>query len=118
MITRRGASRLLFAGIPAFCCFAKEAQMYPALNSVLLSNRVPWPEFARLAAKVGFPGTDVMLKPALKEGAASTVALLKEVNLRPAVLDFPVEFRKDDSAFESTLPALRPAAEFGAAISC
>jgi sugar phosphate isomerase/epimerase len=116
-MTRRRICQL-FAAAPALRGYAAGPGMFLSLNSVLLSNRVPWPEFARLAAKVGFPGTDVMLKPALKEGAASTVALLKELNLRPAVLDFPVEFRKDDSAFESTLPALRPAAEFGAAISC
>src|SRR3954452_4348311 len=116
-MTRRRICQL-FAAAPALRGYAAAPGMFLSLNSVLLSNRVQWPEFARLAAKVGFPGTDVMLKAALQEGATSTVALLKELNLRPAVLDFPVEFRKDDSAFESTLPALRPAAEFGAAISC
>ena len=37
----------------------------------------------------------LMLKPAMKEGAAATRDLLAELKLRPAVLDFPVEFRKD-----------------------
>jgi sugar phosphate isomerase/epimerase len=116
-MTRRRICQL-FAAAPALRGYAAAPGMFLSLNSVLLSNRVQWPEFARLAAKVGFPGTDVMLKAALQEGATSTVALLKELNLRPAVLDLPVEFRKDDTAFESSLPALRPAAEFGAAISC
>jgi sugar phosphate isomerase/epimerase len=116
-MTRRRICQL-FAAAPALRGYAAAPGMFLSLNSVLLSNRVQWPEFVRLAAKVGFPGTDVMLKAALQEGATSTVALLKELNLRPAVLDLPVEFRKDDTAFESSLPALRPAAEFGAAISC
>jgi sugar phosphate isomerase/epimerase len=92
--------------------------MFPALNSVLISGRVSWPEFARLAAKVGFPGTDVSLNAAMKEGAPSTVQLLKSLHLRPAALDFPVEFRFTDEKFKESLPKLEPAAEFAAAIGC
>ncbi|MBV9301412.1 MAG: sugar phosphate isomerase/epimerase [Acidobacteriaceae bacterium] len=92
--------------------------MFLSLNSVLVSGRVGWPEFARLAAKVGFPGTDVMLQPAMKAGAEAISALLSELKLRPAVLDFPVEFRKDDVAFRASLPELEQAAPFAAAIGC
>lgn len=92
--------------------------MFLSLNSVLISNRVPWPDFARLAAKVGFPGTDVMLGPAMKAGAQATNDLLAQLKIRPAVLDFPVEFRKGDAAFRASLPKLEQAAPFAAAITC
>lgn len=92
--------------------------MFLALNSVLVSNRVPWPEFAHLAAKVGFPGTDVMLEPAMKAGVNATRDLLAALNLRPAVVDFPTEFRKDEDTFQKGMPKLREVAAFAAAIGC
>lgn len=92
--------------------------MYLSLNSVLLSGRVKWPEFAKLAARAGYPGTDVMLNPAMEEGAAATRKLLSDLKIRPAIIDFPVEFRKDDDAFHASLPKLEPAAAFAAAIGC
>ncbi len=92
--------------------------MYLALNSVLVSGRVKWPEFARLAAKVGFPGVDVMVETAMAEGVQATRSLLSELKVRPAVINFPVEFRKDDAAFESSLAKLAPVAEFAKAIDC
>jgi sugar phosphate isomerase/epimerase len=92
--------------------------MFLALNSVLLSGRVHWPEFARLAAKVGFPGTDVMLGPAMQAGADATNDLLAQLRVKPAVLDFPVEFRKDDETFRASLAELPKQAQFAAAIHC
>jgi len=92
--------------------------MYLALNGVLLSNRVPWPEFARLAARVGYPGTDVSLDAAMQAGAAATRSLLEELKIRPAVLGFPVEFRKDDATFERGLEKLDAAAQFARDIRC
>jgi sugar phosphate isomerase/epimerase len=97
---------------------AAERHMFLSLNSVLVSNRVPWPEFAHLAAQVGFPGTDVMLKPAMQAGAATTNDLLSQLKLLPAVIDFPVEFRKDDATFRKSLSKLPAAAQFAAAIHC
>lgn len=92
--------------------------MYLSLNSVLISNRVPWPDFARLAARVGFPGTDVMLGSAIKAGATATNDLLAQLHIRPAVLDFPVEFRKDDATFQAGLAKLDDSARFAADIHC
>jgi sugar phosphate isomerase/epimerase len=92
--------------------------MFLSLNGVLISYRVPWPDFARLAAKTGFPGTDVMLKPAMDAGAEATNSLLKSLNVRPAVFDFPVEFRKDNATFETGLAQLDGQAQFAAAIDC
>jgi sugar phosphate isomerase/epimerase len=92
--------------------------MWLALNGVLLQGRVPWPEFARLAAHIGFPGTDIMLHPAMQAGASATNDLLAGLKFRPAVIDFPVEFRKDDATFQASLTQLDAAARFAAAIHC
>jgi len=115
--TRRDLLRLL-AIAPALGISAAERHMFLSLNSVLISGRVKWPDFARLAAKVGFPGTDVALAPAMEAGASATRDLLAQLKVKPAVLDFPVEFRKDDAAFQAGLPKLKAAAPFAAAIGC
>lgn len=92
--------------------------MYLALNNVTVSSRAPWPEFARLAARTGYRGVDLMLGPARKQGVNATQALFEELKVRPAVADFPVDFRKDDAAFRATLPQLEEAAPFAAAVGC
>ena len=92
--------------------------MYLSLNSQLTTGRVGWPEFARLAAAVGYRGTDVMLGAAMRDGFAATRDLLAGLKIRPAIVDFPVEFRKDDKTFEESLGKLEPAAQFAAAIGC
>jgi len=116
-MTRRFACKLLgtFAG---FRAEQSPGQMYLALNSTVVNNRVPWPDFARLAAKTGFPGTDVMLGPAQKRGASATNDLLAHLKLKPAVLEFPVEFRKDDATFAAGFKELPNSAKFAAAIHC
>ncbi len=92
--------------------------MYLSLNSVLIDGRVHWPEFARLAAKVGYPGVDVDLAAAMKAGLPATNDLLQQLNLKPAAVNLPVEFRKDDTAFRSDLEKLGDQASFSAAIGC
>src|SRR5579871_2996686 len=98
--------------------FPPKQNMFLSLNSVLLQGRVQWPEFARLAAKTGFPGTDIMLHPAMEAGASATNDLLAGLKIRPAVIDFPVEFRKDEATFHASLAQLDDAARFAAAIRC
>lgn len=92
--------------------------MYLSLNSTLVAGRVPWPEFARLAARVGFPGVDVSTSGVIKEGLEATRALLKQLKLKPAVAGLPVEFRKDEATFRSDLAKLEGAAQLVAAIGC
>lgn len=92
--------------------------MYISLNGVIVSGKVPWPEFARLAARLGYGGVDVDLGGAAKEGAAESKALFEHLRLRPAVLGFPADFRKDDAAFRADLPKLETAARFAAGIGC
>ncbi|MGH9657459.1 MAG: sugar phosphate isomerase/epimerase family protein [Bryobacteraceae bacterium] len=92
--------------------------MYISLQNTLVAGRVAWPEFARLARKVGFDGADVNLSQAMPQGVDSTRALLGELNLKPAVVNLPVEFRRDDSTFEADFPKLEPAVQFSVAIGC
>lgn len=92
--------------------------MFLALNSVLVSGRVPWQQFPELAAKVGYPGTDIMLKPAMNAGVDPTNRLLRKLKLRPAAINFPVEFRKDEATFKAGLEGLEVSAPFAAAIHC
>ena len=92
--------------------------MYVALNGTLTAGRVPWPEFAHLASRLGYGGVDVDLGKAMNEGIDSTRALLKELRLKPAVVGLPVEFRKDDATFRESLKKLGEAAHFSASIGC
>ncbi len=84
----------------------------------MVGGKVPWPEFARLAARLGYGGVDVPLGGAMKAGTAESKSLFEHLRLHPTVLDFPVNFRKDDAAFRADLEKLAPAAQFGAAIGC
>ncbi|HTT63050.1 MAG TPA: sugar phosphate isomerase/epimerase family protein [Bryobacteraceae bacterium] len=92
--------------------------MYLSLNPTVVAGRVPWPDLARLAAKVGFPAVDVDLSAAMKAGLSATRALFEELGIKPAAVDLPVEFRKDDGAFHKDLDKLDDASAFSAAIGC
>ncbi|MFN7922657.1 MAG: sugar phosphate isomerase/epimerase family protein [Bryobacteraceae bacterium] len=92
--------------------------MYIALNGTLVAGRTPWPEFAELAAKVGFPGVDVNLPKAMELGLEPSRALLKRLKLKPAVVSLPVEFRKDENTFQTDFEKLEAAAQFASAIGC
>ncbi len=96
----------------------KKAGMFPALNSVLINNKVRWPEFAELAAKVGFPGVDMDFGKAQSDGAEKTKELLARLNLKPAAFSFPVEFRKDEAAYRRDMDKLEERARFAAAVGC
>lgn len=92
--------------------------MYLALNGVLVSGRLKWPEFAKLAAQTGYVGTDLMLADAMKEGVEPTRALLAGLGVRPAVADFSVEFRKDEKTFRAGLEKLDEQAQFLSKLGC
>ena len=92
--------------------------MYVALNGTLTAGRVPWPQFAELAAKTGYLGVDVNLGPAMQAGLEATQTLLAKLRLKPAVVGLPVEFRKDDTAFQQGMTGLEQAARFAASIGC
>lgn len=92
--------------------------MYVSLNSATIQGRAPWPEFAHLAARVGYGGVDIVLGKAMGEGVDSTRALLAELKLKPAATGLPVEFRKDEATFQEGLKRLNEAAQFLKAIGC
>ncbi|MBI1791060.1 MAG: sugar phosphate isomerase/epimerase [Acidobacteria bacterium] len=77
-----------------------------------------WPEFAKLAAKTGFPGVDVNTNQALPQGIEAARTLLGELELKPAVCGLPVEFRKDEAAFRADLAKLPAAVDFAVGIGC
>jgi sugar phosphate isomerase/epimerase len=92
--------------------------MYLSLNGVPIGGNLTWPEFARLASKTGYLGVDVRLDDAMKAGVDATRKMLSDLKLRPAFVNLPVEFRKDESAFRAGLARLEDAAPFAAAIGC
>lgn len=118
--TRRTALKSLAAAATtgALQALNKPRLMFLSLNSVLVSNRVPWPAFPELASRIGYPGCDIMLDPAMNSGVNATKQLLTRLHLRPAIIDFPVDFRHDAAAFRASLPKLAPASQFAAAIGC
>jgi sugar phosphate isomerase/epimerase len=91
--------------------------MYVSLQRTLVAGRVEWPEFAVLANLTGYPGTDVRLE-AMESGAAATQALLAKLHLKPAVMNLPVEFRKDEAVFRDGIAKLEAAVQFAVAIGC
>lgn len=94
--------------------------MYLSMNGTLVGGggRLKWPEFAELASRTGYPGVDVSIEAAMQEGLDATRSLLSRLKLKPAVVGLPVEFRKDDAAFQEGLKKLLEAAQFSAAIGC
>ncbi len=90
--------------------------MYLSLNGVPIGGSLTWPEFAQLASKTGYLGVDVRLEDAMKAGVDATRRMLADLKLRPAFVNLPVEFRKDDAAFRAGLAKLEEAAPFAAAI--
>ena len=88
------------------------------MNGVPIGGKLNWRQFAELASVTGFKGVDVMLDAALSDGVRRTHGMLEELHLRPAFVSLPVEFRKDDATFRSTMARLEEAAPFAAAIGC
>jgi sugar phosphate isomerase/epimerase len=99
-------------------CAAAPGGMYVSLNGSLTGGKVPWPEFVRLAGRVGYGGVDVNLSAAMKEGVNATRALLAEAKVRPAYSGFPVPVNRDEAAFRDGMAQLEAAAAFSEAIGC
>src|SRR5687767_13148373 len=75
--------------------------MYVSLNGTLVNKPnqpLPWPDFVRLAGKVGYGGVDVNLGAARKDGVDATRALLAEAKVKPAIASLPVQFAAADEA--------------------
>jgi sugar phosphate isomerase/epimerase len=90
--------------------------MYVSLNSTL-TRQMPWPDFVRLAGKLGYGGVDVQLSAAQTAGVDATRALLAEAKVKPAVANLPLQFAApDEAAFQDALKPLDESAKFAAAI--
>ena len=92
--------------------------MYVSLNGSLTGGKVAWPEFARLAARVGYGGVDVNLGAATKEGLDATRALFAEVRIKASNTSLPVAYSRDEETFSNGMKGLDDAAKFAAAIDC
>src|ERR1039458_5722606 len=91
--------------------------MFISLNNTLLNGKVQWPESARLAAKVGYGGTDISLAGAMKEGLDATKTLLTELKLKPSYANLPVNAtRGDENAFKKGMETLEDQVKFAAAM--
>jgi len=100
------------------CAWGAPGGMYLSLNGSLTGGKVGWPEFARLAARIGYGGTDVNLAAARKEGPDATRALFSELRIRASNAGLPVTFSRDEETFRQGLAGLEEAARFAAAIKC
>ena len=106
------AGALLWGGRPG----AAADGMYVSLNGSL-TRQLPWPDFVRLAGKLGYGGVDVNFNAAKADGVEKTMALFKETNIKPAIANLPFPFATpDDAAFQDGLKQLDDNGKFAAAI--
>lgn len=92
--------------------------MFVSLNSSLTRN-MPWPDFVRLAGKLGYGGVDLNLGAAKKEGVEATRALLAEAKVKPGVANLGLQFAMpDENAFAEGLKQLEENAKFSADVGC
>jgi sugar phosphate isomerase/epimerase len=80
---------------------------------------VGWPEFAQLAARVGYGGVDVSLNAAMADGEDTTRKLLSGLKIKPGICGFPAPvFGHDEAAFQAGLAKLPDTAKFAKVIGC
>lgn len=118
MTNRRGFLTAAMALAAAGRLRGAAGGMYVSLNSSLTGGRPAWPDFARLAARVGFGGVDVNLSAAMKEGLEPTRQLFREIGIRASNANLPVPIGGAEEAFQAGLKKLDDAARFAAAIDC
>jgi sugar phosphate isomerase/epimerase len=95
---------------------AQPRRPYVSLNGSV-TRQMAWPDFARLASKLGYGGVDVNFAAAKADGADATRALLKELNLKAAVCNLPVPYASaDEAAFQEAMKQLDDNARFANAI--
>jgi sugar phosphate isomerase/epimerase len=113
---RTGALAAFALGVPRTSA-AADTGMFISLNSSL-TRSMPWPDFARLAGRLGYGGVDVSLDAAMKDGAAATRTLLSSLGLRPGAINLPVRFSGEEAAYTDDLKRLDRAAAFATDIAC
>src|SRR5580692_6260381 len=94
-------------------------RIFIALNTSLVGGKVQWPQFARLAAKVGYGGTDLNLQAAMKDGLDATKALLAELKLKISFTGLPGNVTSgDEDVFKKGLETLEEQVKFAAGVGC
>jgi len=91
--------------------------MYVALSSAL-TRQTPFPDFVRLAAKVGYGGADLNLGAAMREGLDATRALYQDNRLRASFCNVPVPMAGLQPAFDTAFKTLADGAQFAAQVGC
>src|SRR5437762_10386077 len=84
---------------------ATASSMFVSLNASL-TGPVPWPDFVRLAARLGYGGVDVNVNGARTQGLEATRALFAESKMAPAVASLPVRFTSGETEFQDDLKRL------------
>jgi sugar phosphate isomerase/epimerase len=130
-VKRRDFIRATTAGVALYASGglrAADGKMFVSLNGSLVGSKtgadgkrtpsVGWPEFARLAARVGYPGVDVNINAAMGEGEDATRKLFSELKIRGGVCGSPALFSRDEAAYKAASERLPDMAKFAAAIGC
>lgn len=86
--------------------------MYKALSPDCIGHSIPFQETAPTIAEYGFEGVWFDLPRDSKTEAKQTLELLARHNLKPAGFGLPVEFRRDDAAYESDMKKLEGYAKY------
>jgi sugar phosphate isomerase/epimerase len=121
MLTRRALLERAALAAGAVACASRGAatasRMFVSLNASL-TRTLPWPDFARLAARLGFGGVDVNVNGARMQGVDATRALFRELRITPAVASLPVRFAAGETEYKDDLNRLHETAAFVSAIGC
>jgi len=119
-LTRR---EFVSGAVAAGACMARPAaagSAFVSLNGSLVNKPgqpLPWPDFVKLAGRLGYGGVDVAFGAAQKDGVDATRALLAEAKVRPTITSLPLQFAQPDEAkFQEALKSLDEQAKFCAAI--
>ena len=118
--TALGAAALTLPG-RAFAQAPKDpAGMFVSLPPWAVARNVPWPEQARLAARVGYQGIDWAFGSAKTAGVETTKALFAEIGIVPTICNLPMQnpLGGEEAAFQAALPKLDDDAGFARAIGC
>lgn len=96
------------------------ARMFISLNGTVAPRVGPWPEAARLAARLGYGGIDWGFAPVKAAGADATRALFAELRIKPTIVNLPVQgpFAGDEASFKEKLGPLGDDAALAEAIGC
>jgi sugar phosphate isomerase/epimerase len=92
--------------------------MYLSLHASVTAGRVAWPGLISLAADAGYAAVDVNVVASAEAGLERTRQQLRAAGVRPGIINFPVEFRKDEATFKKDLDRLEELSAFSAALGC